>query len=191
MRNRNNSLLVPLSLAVGLAALIVLAGLGWVIYAHPGPHSSSTPAANATAQPAAPSGTTNAQEITGTLGITLFGYDYVVTVEDTDHSDIFNDHMVASEDHTFRAYYVVMESDSQSGLEINPRYWRLFDDQTSSYPEVYAGKDPSLVTNKFLTRGEKEQGWVTFEIPKGGSRFKLAYDIPNIAEKASFVFEVG
>ncbi len=188
MRNRKNSLLVPLSLAAGLAALIGVAGLWWVNFARPGRHLSSTPAATA---PGQPSGISAAREITGTLGSTLFGYDYIVTVEDTDHSDIFNDHFVASEDHTFRAYYVVMESDSQTGLEVTPRYWRLFDDQTPSYPAVYAGKDPSLVTNKALSRGEKEQGWVTFEIPKGASRFKLAYDIPNIAEKASFVFEVG
>jgi hypothetical protein len=131
------------------------------------------------------------RQIASTLGDTLAGYDYLVTVDEVDHSDLFNDQLSASQDHTFLAFYVTMESRSDTGLEVNPRYWRLFDDQTPAYPEVYAGKDPALVINKTLLKGQTLQGWVTFEIPKGARGFKLAYDIPNIPEMVSFVFDVG
>lgn len=183
-----------LALAVGLAAV----ALGnWPGFSSK-PAGTLSPASNGFvtgppegSSPTSGSGAGTVRQIASTLGDTLAGYDYLVTVDDRDHSDIFNDQLSASQDHTFVAFYVTVESQSDTGLEVNPRYWRLFDDQTPAYPEVYAGKDPALVINKTLLKGQILQGWVTFEIPKGASRFKLAYDIPNIPEKVSFVFDVG
>lgn len=193
MENRNQVLFRGLVLAVGIIVLVCLGGFWWLSSAsqHAAPTQPGTQSVSFVNAAAEPLSTATPNEIASTLGDTLFGYGYIVTVDDTDHSDIFNDQFVASQNHTMHAYHVVMESDSATGIEVNPRYWRLFDSQTPAYPEVFAGKDPALVTAKALTRGEKLQGWVTFEIPKGGNHFELAYDIPNLPVKASFVFDVG
>jgi hypothetical protein len=195
MENRKRTLFLLAVFAVGLIALAGLGGFRWLNPTGQPQPSARTQTANRPGSrnnglaeaPATPT----LQEIASTLGDTLFGYGYIVTVDDTDHSDIFNDQYIARQDHTMRAYHVVMESDSPGGVEVNPRYWRLFDSQTPAYPEVFAGKDPALVTAKVLPKGEKLQGWLTFEIPKGAEHFRLAYDIPNIPQKASFVFDVG
>jgi hypothetical protein len=192
---RKWTLVVLLGLVAGL---LVLGSFIWPGFANPGldkqaPGVNTSVSANLLTGPleTATPGPGTVRQIASTLGDTLAGYDYLVTVDDTDHSDIFNDQLSASQDHTFLAFYVTMESRSDTGLEVNPRYWRLFDDQNPAYPEVYAGKDPALVSNKTLLKGQKLQGWVTFEIPKGARGFKLAYDIPNIPEMVSFVFDVG
>lgn len=125
------------------------------------------------------------------MGDTLVGYYYVITVDEVAHSPSFTNYLSAKQDNTLLALHVVMESQSETGVEVNPRYWRLYDDQNPSFPEVGAGKDPSLVTNRTLIKGEKLQGWITFEIPKDIMRFKLAYNVPNIPEEVSFVFDVG
>lgn len=182
MKKRGNFLESGAIAGIGLLIMVVLGGLGWAFLTN----STPKPAGPFTFNPAQPSPTATAQEITSSMGDTLVGYDYTVTVEEMDHSDIFNDQMVASQDHTFRAYYVTMESSSPTGLEANPRYWRLFDDRTPAYPEVYAGKDPSLVTNKHLTRGEKEQGWVTFEIPQRNQQLPAGLRHSKYPHKGQF-----
>jgi hypothetical protein len=190
---RKWTLVVLLSLAAGLLALGGLIWPGFEKQAPAANHSITSTARSLLTGPVetATPGPGVDRQIASTLGDTLAGYDYLVTVDEVDHSDLFNDQLSASQDHTFRAFYVTMESRSDTGLEVNPRYWRLFDDQTPAYPEVYAGKDPALVNNKTLLKGQILQGWVTFEVPKGARGFKLAYDIPNIPEKVSFVFDVG
>lgn len=133
----------------------------------------------------------NGKQLVTSMGDTLVGYNYVITVDEIAHATSFTNYYSANQDDTLLALYVIVESQSEMGVEVNPQYWRLYDDQTFSYPEVGAGKDPSLVTNRALIKGEKLQGWITFEIPKDANRFKLAYDIPNISEKVSFIFDVG
>ncbi|MBN9391975.1 MAG: hypothetical protein J0I20_28320 [Chloroflexi bacterium] len=193
MENRKRTKILLAIVGIGI---IILAGLGgfWWSNSTKQPSPQTRTSARVTSQDNKVVGiqaTATPHEIASTLGDTLFGYGYIVTVDDTDHSDIFNDQFVASENHTMHAYHVVMESNSPGGIEVNPRYWRLFDSQNPAYPEIFAGKDPSLPTTKVLPRGEKQQGWLTFEIPKGANHFRLAYDIPNISQKASFVFDVG
>lgn len=183
MENRKNRFWYFAVIAAGIIFLAALGGAWWLI-------STTQPSLTgkgAGSTPASPA----AREIASTLGDTLFGYGYIVTVDDTDHSDIFIDQFSASENHTMRAYHVIMESNSPTGIEVNPHFWRLFDSQTTAYPPIFAGKDPSLTTAKSLAKGEILQGWVTFEVPKGANHFRLAYDIPNISEKVSFVFDVG
>src|SRR6476619_2138630 len=98
MKNRKHTQSVMLALTVGI---VVLTCLGSFLWLNPGKLLSPTEPANerplknsTTVSPELPA-TPTVHMIVSTLGDTLYGYGYIVTVDVTDHSDIFNDHFVA------------------------------------------------------------------------------------------------
>ncbi len=116
--------------------------------------------------------------------------DYVVTVLHAETATTYND-FPAESGKKYVAVEILIESNANSGVSVNPLYATLQDSDSYTYNVTLFGKDPSLQSENDLPSGEKMRGWVTFEVPSASHGFIFTYEPTSFIQTIRIRVDLG
>lgn len=76
----------------------------------------------------------------------------------------------------FIAVEVLIESNADTGVSVDPLYATIKDSDAYQYNMSAFGKDPALGSQNDLPAGDKMRGWITFEIPQTAHGLIFSYE---------------
>jgi len=91
----------------------------------------------------------------------------------------------------FIAVEVLIESNANAGVSVNPLYASVQDSDGYQYNMSAMGKDPALNSQNDLPAGEKMRGWVTFEIPQTSHNLIFMYEPLTFDNSIRFRVDLG
>ncbi|MBK7199412.1 DUF4352 domain-containing protein [Candidatus Amarolinea dominans] len=127
----------------------------------------------------------------GKIGEMVRGGDVSITVIQVERMTQVGTARLPQPGTVFVAIELIVESQARAGVYINPLFARLQDDASNVHNISFVGKDPFLETRVNLPKGEKVQGWVTFEVPESAKGLILIYQAVGSNPDAGVRIDLG
>ena len=118
--------------------------------------------------------------ISGKVGQALQGPGYRLTVNSVERAASYGQLTKAKSGNILVAVDVTIESQQNTGVDVNSLYAKLIDGQGYAYTFTFTGKEPTLTSQNDLAAGQKLRGWVTFEVPAGATDLKFQYSLLSV-----------
>lgn len=126
-------------------------------------------------------------KITGKFGEKISVGNYNITVVNTDVIKQDRKGTESTEGKKLVSVEVVIESENDYGVNIDPQYIRLKDSNFYEYSQTTNGKETSLKTNTNLPKGEKVRGWITFEVFENAKGLIFIYQTSTYDTKKVYI----
>jgi len=153
------------------------------------PAASSDPQPAPT-QPGNPSFTIAGREQTHSVGQTAESTDYVLTVPNVKECPV-EPHLEPKQGNVKLGVEVTIEGTGTREVPVNPFYATVSDSNGNQYKCTFGGCEPPLESSR-IRKGDRAQGWITFELPKQATGLTLSYSPFVIGTgKQTVRFELG
>ena len=114
-------------------------------------------------------------KVTGKIGEKISAETYNITVINIETTKQYDKAAEPTRFDKLVSVEIVIESQNDYGVNINPQYTRLKDSNFYEYLQTTNGKEPSLKTNVNLLKGEKVRGWITFKVSENSKGLIFIY----------------
>ncbi len=127
----------------------------------------------------------------GKVGETIIQGGYIVTLANVETAQQYGDFSQAQPGNKFISAELLIESAAATGVNVNPFYVSIKDANGYVYSMTVFGKDPALQSQNDMPIGEKNRGWVTFEVPESATGLTLIYEPISFTDTVRIRFDIG
>jgi hypothetical protein len=125
-----------------------------------------------------------------TVGDRVGQGNYIITLANVETAQAYG-YFAADAGNIYLSVELIFESNSNTGVSVNPLYIKVKDSDGYEYTASMFGKEPSLTSQNDLPQGEKLRGWITFEIPTTAHGLILSFEPITFLNDIRIRFDLG
>ena len=114
----------------------------------------------------------------GRVGERLDYRGYALTVTNVERADDFPGARRARKGHTLIAVELLVESNA-SDVQVSPAHIWIVEPDGKAFKPHTTGRAPALEARETVPKGQRVQGWLTFEVPQDAHGLRLVNELPK------------